>query len=68
MNSGRIVRLHSLIGPGDVNRDGDVDVDDLLLVVTQWGACSNPLTCPADLDVSGAVDVSDLLEVIVNWG
>lgn len=61
-------RLQSLIGPGDVNRDGTVNVADLLAVITAWGPCSNPLTCPADLNVSGQIDVADLLEVISNWG
>jgi hypothetical protein len=67
MSSGKIARLHSTISPGDVNRDGEVGVTDLVLVISQWGSCATPLTCPADLDVSGYVDVVDLLEVIVNW-
>jgi len=63
-----IHRLHSLIGPGDVDRNGSVNVNDLLQIITHWGPCSNPLTCPSDLNVSGQVDVNDLLEVITHWG
>ena len=65
--AGMIFRLHSLIGPGDVDRNGTVNVNDLLQVISTWGPCPNPLTCPADLNVSGQVDVNDLLEVITNW-
>ena len=38
---------------GDVNEDGDVGVDDLLLIIGGWG---NPY------------GVNDLLEVIAAWG
>jgi glucose/arabinose dehydrogenase len=65
---GVVYRLHSLIGPGDVNRDGMVDVDDLVAIILAWGPCDDPVTCPEDLNVSGQVDVDDLVEVILNWG
>jgi hypothetical protein len=64
---GTIYRLHSLVGPGDVDRNGTVNVNDLLQVISTWGPCPNPLTCPADLNVSGNVDVNDLLEVVTHW-
>ena len=50
----------------DVNDDDQVNVDDLLAVLSNWGACNTP--CPADLDASGSVDVPDLLLVIGSWG
>ena len=54
---------------GDVNHDLNVNVTDLLAVITSWGACPPlPAACPADFNGSGAVDVSDLLAVITNWG
>lgn len=51
----------------DVNRDGAVDVNDLVDVITGWGPC--PLTGPCDADVNGdgKIDVNDLVEIIVNW-
>jgi hypothetical protein len=56
-------------GPGDVNVDGQVDIDDLLAVINAWGPCPVPPdACPADLNDDGAVDVDDLLAVISNWG
>ena len=45
--------------------DSDVDVNDLLAVISSWGACSG---CEADLDDNGYVDVTDLLSIIDDWG
>jgi hypothetical protein len=47
--------------PGDVDGDGDVDVDDLVIVLGSWGACP---ACPADLNGDGEVAVEDLLIVL----
>ena len=49
---------------GDINGDGIVNVDDLLLVLGGWG--SNP-GLPADLNNDGVVNVEDLLIVLANW-
>jgi hypothetical protein len=49
---------------GDVNGDGNVDVTDILLLISAWGPCSG---CIEDLDHSGEVDVTDLLIIIGNW-
>ena len=57
------------IGPysnGDATGDGNVDVDDLLLVINSWGPCAPP--CAADLNFTEVADVDDLLAVINNWG
>ena len=59
---------------GDTNSSGAVNVDDLLTVITSWGACPLPCppNCPADIAPwpSGncIVNVDDLLSVIVHWG
>lgn len=51
----------------DVNRDGVVNVLDLLMVINGWGDCPfGP--CPLDIDGNGAADVVDLLAVINGWG
>jgi hypothetical protein len=54
----------------DINRDGLVDVVDLLWLVSSFGAASgdahyNPA---CDLDGDGSVDVADLLLMVEDWG
>ena len=51
--------------PGDVNGDGYVNVDDLLVVISQWGPCSG---CSGDLNEDGVVGVDDLLVILAHWG
>jgi hypothetical protein len=49
--------------------DCAVDVNDLLAVINQWGACDPQQPCSADVAAScGTVDVNDLLAIINNWG
>ena len=42
-----------------------MNVVDLLVLISEWGACSG---CDADLDANGIVDVTDLLELMADWG
>ncbi|MHC4992428.1 MAG: S8 family serine peptidase [Planctomycetota bacterium] len=55
-------------GPGDVDFDGVVGVEDLLLVILGWGPCPAPVGCAGDANRDGVVNVEDLLIVILNWG
>jgi hypothetical protein len=52
---------------GDITNDNEVNVVDLLALLSAWGACDNPANCPADLDGDGFVDVNDLLFLLDNW-
>jgi hypothetical protein len=53
----------------DVERDGEVDVDDLVAVILGWGPCACEFTCPADIaGGNDEVDVDDLVAVILGWG
>jgi hypothetical protein len=56
--------------PADINDSSIVDVNDLLAVITAWGACPAPCPpiCAADVDDNCAVDVNDLLAVVTSWG
>jgi hypothetical protein len=49
---------------GDTNRDGAVDVDDLVAVILAWGTDD----LAADTNADGIVDVDDVVSVILNWG
>ena len=51
--------------PWDLNDDGVVGTDDLIVLLGAWG--KNP-GHPADLDGDGNVDTSDLIELLGNWG
>jgi len=60
---------------GNTNGDSQVDVNDLLAVITTWGACPPPpAPCLGDIAPpgppagDGQVDVNDLLLVISHWG
>ncbi|MCH2134255.1 MAG: hypothetical protein MK116_10935 [Phycisphaerales bacterium] len=50
--------------PADLDNDGTVAVDDVLILLTQWG--SEPAL--GDLDFDGEVGVSDLLAVLAAYG
>ena len=60
---------------GNIDGNGTVDINDLLAVISTWGACPvPPATCPGDIaptgppQGNGMVDVNDLLMVITHWG
>ena len=55
--------------PPDVNKDGAVNVLDLIELLLAFGPCdSPPQRCPADTNKDGVVDVDDLFEVLANFG
>jgi hypothetical protein len=55
--------------PADIDDNGQVNVDDLLAVISGWGPCNN---CAPDIhpppDGNNQVNVDDLLLVISSWG
>ena len=60
-----LAELHGGTGvEGDVDGDGFVNFDDLLMVLAAWGPCKD---CPEDLDGNGIVDFNDVLLVLSNW-
>ncbi len=52
----------------DLNQDGSVSVEDLLLLLAAWGPCNDCQACSADLDNDCIVGVSDLLLLLAGWG
>ncbi len=54
--------------PGDLNGDGVVNGQDLLILLNGWGPCPQaPDECPGDLNNDGVVDGVDLLILLSNW-
>ena len=50
-------------GVRDITGDGFVSVEDLLVVLSNWGGSGS-----ADINEDGTVDVMDLLGVVAAWG
>lgn len=48
----------------DISHNGVVDIDDLLMVVNNWGDAGGE----GDVNLNGFVDIDDLLEVVNRWG
>lgn len=53
---------------GDINGDGVVNVEDLLMLLAAWGPCDDCENCPEDLNGDCLVNVEDLLILLGNWG
>ncbi|MCH2133462.1 MAG: S8 family serine peptidase [Phycisphaerales bacterium] len=49
---------------GDVTGDGDVDIEDLLAIISAYGPC---MGCAEDVNGDGVVDIEDLLAVLACW-
>ncbi len=61
--------LTPIEGPlADLNRDCEVGVADLLILLASWGPCNDCGNCPADFNADGDVGVIDLLVLLGNWG
>jgi len=51
--------------PEDIDGSGDVNVDDALAILSDWGSLDGG---SSDVTGDGVVDVNDLLAVIAAWG
>jgi hypothetical protein len=60
----------TVVLPGDVDHDGDVDNADLQAILDAWASCSgDPSFDPnADFDDSGCIDNADLQALLDHWG
>ena len=54
--------------PTDFNFDLVVDVNDVLIVLDQWGPCLDPDDCITDVNGNGSTDCPDLLATLAAWG
>ena len=51
---------------GDLDVGGSVGIQDMILLLQNWGPCRPP--CDADLDGDGAVGIEDFLTLLAQWG
>lgn len=51
----------------DVNHDGFINMQDLLIVLANWGQ-TTPIGADGDTNRDGTVDFSDLIKVLADWG
>ncbi len=78
---GRGAADHGLIGSGDIDGDGAIDVVQVVEVLTdyqlivqtsiasaEWSPDTCVAPCGGDINEDGGVDVDDLLALIGNWG
>jgi CxxC motif-containing protein (DUF1111 family) len=52
--------------PADIDNSGSVGTDDVLLILSAWGACASG--CDADVNGDLFVGVDDLLAAVSGWG
>ncbi|MFQ5807184.1 MAG: hypothetical protein ACE5I3_12115 [Phycisphaerae bacterium] len=53
---------------GDLDGDGDVDLSDLSILLSNYSATSGMVYEDGDLDNDGDVDLSDLAQLLANYG
>ena len=56
------------INEADLNNDGVVNTEDLLILFASWGPCADCGNCPADFDGNCVVNTVDLLFLLAHWG
>ncbi len=54
--------------PGDADGDGDVDLDDFVILKTNFGTPSGATTATGDFDGDGDVDLDDFVILKTNFG
>jgi len=62
-NPDKIFVLANATIPADVTRDGEVNSEDMIDVISYWGS-DNYF---ADINGDGLVDVLDFIELFINW-
>lgn len=52
--------------PADLDENGSVNTDDLLMIIGSWGACVSG--CAGDVNGDGQVNTDDLVLLVGSWG
>ncbi len=56
--------------PADLDGDGEVGINDFLMLLGLWGPCPEPCPphCTGDIDTDCTVGITDFLILLGNWG
>ncbi len=54
--------------PADLNHDGIVGVQDMLILLRIFGPCEDCMNCAGDFNANCQVDVADLFTLYAEWG
>ena len=54
--------------PGDINGDGDTDIDDFIILAGNFGTPSGAMLADGDLNDDGAVDIDDFIVLAGDFG
>jgi hypothetical protein len=60
-----VVSMH--ITPGDLEPDGDVDIDDVIIMASQWLQKGSELSADISVPTDGTVDLKDFRVLSRNW-
>ena len=54
--------------PGDLDHDGDVDLSDLAILLSDFGCISTTPPCVGDINGDAGTDLNDLAILLANFG
>ncbi len=54
--------------PADLNHDGMVGMQDMLLMFALVGSCEDCMNCPGDLNADCLINSTDILALFAVWG
>jgi hypothetical protein len=60
-------RVKVILNPWDVNRDGKINVLDMIFVAQHWMETGNPGWMGIDVNKDGIIDILDLIFIGQNW-
>ncbi len=67
--SAHLAHFGALCSPGDLDEDGDVDLEDMASLLDEWGPCPVPCppACAGDVNGDCEVNIVDFLTLLSNW-
>jgi len=56
-----------ILEPCDINRDGRINLLDLILIAQYWGKTGEPCLLPMDIDCDGVINILDMILFCHHW-